>query len=79
MLQPQRSDAEVQREAVDVPTKYFLDYCEGSISLKDFLGGIYFAAGVVIFVVGLEDTVDFGKKGCIVQQCVVLAGLVGGG
>ena len=62
MLQPQRSDAEVQREAVDVSTKNFLDYCEGSISLKEFLGGIYFATGGVMFIVGLEDAVNLVEE-----------------
>ena len=52
----------MQHEVVDVPADDLPDYCEGGISLKDFLDGVYFAAGCVMFIVGLEDMVNLVEE-----------------
>ena len=52
----------MQREAVEVTIKDFLDYREGGISLQEFFGGIYLATGGVMFVVGLEGAVNLVEE-----------------
>ena len=48
----------MQCEAVDVPSKDFLDDGEDSVALEELFGGFYFTACGVVSVVGAEYAVD---------------------